>query len=108
MSIYHNRKEVRRIKASSITGIDKNELKITGKDVTSKVPITKVPFGVCIWATGNAPHPLITKLCAKIPGTFASNIKFIQSPQNKSTHRDTDTKTKKFHPFFCCFHFILK
>jgi NADH dehydrogenase FAD-containing subunit len=96
MSIYHNRKEVRRIKASSITGIDKNELKITGKDVSSKTSVTKVPFGVCIWATGNAPHPLITKLCAKIPGTFYPEYQLIFK-QKKTNFPKIQIRSNKNH-----------
>jgi NADH dehydrogenase FAD-containing subunit len=68
MSVYHHRKEVQLIKGKKIVSVGKNEVDLDGKDANSPKALVKIPFGVCIWATGIAPHPLIKKLCAKIPG----------------------------------------
>jgi NADH:ubiquinone reductase (non-electrogenic) len=34
--------------------------------------ITKIPYGLLVWATGNAPRPLVSDLISKIPAQKGS------------------------------------
>lgn len=47
-----------------ITGVEEDVLRVldmaTGNDV-------EIPYGTCVWATGVAPHPLVTSLKKKLP-----------------------------------------
>jgi NADH dehydrogenase FAD-containing subunit len=69
MAVHHSNKRVNIIKPKNVVAVDKDSVTVKSVNRETKTEETvKVPFGVCVWSTGGAPHPLINMLRTKLKG----------------------------------------
>jgi len=69
MALHHNTKGVNIVKSKNVVALDKDSVTVKRFNRDTKTEETvKLPFGLCVWSTGGAPHPLINILRSKLKG----------------------------------------
>ena len=69
MALHNNPKGVNIIKSKNVVAVDKDSVTVKRFNRETKADETvKLPFGLCVWSTGGAPHPLINMLRTKLKG----------------------------------------
>lgn len=61
----------------NITELNRTSLTYTDSDGKKE----NLPYSVCVWATGIAPHPLVTKISSKIPKDQSNKIALLVDPE---------------------------
>jgi NADH:ubiquinone reductase (non-electrogenic) len=69
MALHNNTKGVNIVKSTNVVAVDKDSVTVKRFNRETKADETvKLPFGLCVWSTGGAPHPLINMLRTKLKG----------------------------------------
>jgi NADH:ubiquinone reductase (non-electrogenic) len=74
MRRYFRRPALELVTNAKVTQLSPNEISYTMKEAQGESPSStvttshKLPFGLCVWSTGNAIHPLVEDLRKKIEG----------------------------------------